>query len=108
MASSDPELEGLIGKGVQLCRISHPELHFEELADLGSLPGLRIGCRRVWRLKGTGVLYALLTLPYKDEELILVRAAGLDWTEWDWGHLAEIADGCRWRGPGLDGRWIDS
>lgn len=108
MASSDPDLEGLIGKGVQLFRIRHPELHFEELADLGPLPSESIGGRRVWRLTGTDAIYALLILLYKDEELILVRAAGRDWTEWDWGHLAEIADECRWRGPGLDDRWIDS
>jgi hypothetical protein len=100
-------LESRIGIGVQLFRIRHPLRHFEEVADLGPLHEKLIGGRRVWRLRATGVFYALLEIPFKDEEQILVRAPDGDWGAWDWGALAMVAEGCRWRGPDLDDRWID-
>jgi hypothetical protein len=101
------DLEQHIGKGVQLFRVRFAERHFEELADLGPLNERMIAGRRVWRLKGTGTIYALLTIPYKDEEKILVKVDNPEWTEWNWGQLAEIAEECRWSGPDLDKRWID-
>jgi hypothetical protein len=101
------DIEQRIGKGVQLFRVRFAERYFEELADLGPLNERMIAGRRVWRLKGTDTTYALLTIPYKDEEKILVRVDNPEWTEWNWEQLAEIADGCRWKHPALEKKWID-
>jgi len=101
------KLSEAIGKGVQLFRIRKPMRHFEELADLGSMSDVMIAGRKVWRLKGSKIHFALLSIPYKDVEDILVRADSPDWSEWNWKALAEIADGCRWRGPKMDTRWIN-
>ena len=57
--------------------------------------------------RGTDIYFALLTIPYKDEEDLLVRANCPDWDSWEWNELAKIAEGCRWRGPKLDARWIN-
>lgn len=43
---------------------------------------------------------------YKDHEEILVRATSADWQSWDWVALAAVADGCRWRGPEVDERYV--
>lgn len=70
-----------IGAGVQLFRIRHPTLFFKEVAKL---PGMRDECiaeRRVWKVKDEDAYYALLTIPYKDEEKILVRAPSANWEE---------------------------
>jgi hypothetical protein len=100
-------IEERMGRGVQLFRIRHPGRHFEQLADLGPLHGSLIGGRRVWRIRGTDVFYALLVLPFEGDEEILVRAPDGEWEEWDWAALAAAAEGCRWRGPELDARWVD-
>jgi hypothetical protein len=95
-----------VGSGVQLFRIRHPKLFFKEVA---TLPGMRdesIVERRVWKVKDEDVYYALLTIPYKDEEKILVRAPNANWEEWDWKQLASQADACRWKGPSLDSRYV--
>ena len=100
------ELAQRIGLGVQLFRIRHPERFFEQVADLGPMFEESIGRRRVWRPRETPFFYPLLTIPYKTEEEILVRAHDGGWQSWDWRRLAETADGCRWRGPDQDARWI--
>jgi hypothetical protein len=100
------DLEQRIGKGVQLFRVRFVRWHFKKIADLGPLHDKMISGRQVLKLKGTDALYALLTIPYKDEEIILVRADNPDWAQWDWEQLARIASECRWRGPHLDKRWI--
>jgi hypothetical protein len=107
MITSQHDLAAKIGRGVQLFRIRHPKRRFEEIADLGGLPEAMIVGRRVWRLRETHIYFALLTIPFKDEEDLLVRAEGADWSSWDWAELATIADQCRWRGPQIDERWID-
>jgi hypothetical protein len=101
------DFERRIGPGVQLFRIRHPERHFVELADLGPMNDASIAGRRVWLLEASGAFYALLTLPFEDEEEILSRAPDGDWEKWDWEALAVAAEACRWRGPDLDERWID-
>jgi hypothetical protein len=107
MSDSPHDLAAKIGRGVQLFRIRNPKRHFEQVADLGGLPEATIGGRRVWKLRDTDIYFALLTIPYKDEEDLLVRAEGADWDSWDWSILARIADECRWRGPQIDERWIN-
>lgn len=99
-------LEKAIGRGVQLFRVMSPSQHFEEITELPALTKYYIGRRRVWKAKSEEAWYALLTIPYKDEEEILVRAPDSNWSEWDWENLAKIADGCRWRGPQLDSRIV--
>ena len=91
-----------LGEGAQLFRIREPERHFVELADLGPATEDMIGGRRVWECRACRRLFALLRLPYKDEEDILVRAEGLHWERWDWRALAGTADRCRWRGRYVD------
>jgi hypothetical protein len=61
----------------------------------------------VWKLRDTNIYFALLTIPYKDEEDLLVRVEGADWNSWNWVALAKTADECRWRGPQTDDRWIN-
>jgi hypothetical protein len=107
MNTAQQDLAARIGRGVQLFRVRHPDRYFEELANLGGLPEAMIGDRRVWRLRDTEVFFALLTIPYNDEENLLVRADSPDWNSWDWSELAKVADGCRWRGPEKDAKWIN-
>jgi hypothetical protein len=97
-----------IGLGVQLFRIRDPGSRFEALADLGALPAATIGGRWVWRCRGCGALYALLRLPFKDEEDILVRSRSSadDWGSWDWQHLAELAEQSRWQGPRFEKAYV--
>jgi hypothetical protein len=47
-----------------------------------------------------------MRIPYKDEEEIIVRPGSNDSERWDWRSLAQIADGCRWRGPTTDPRYV--
>jgi hypothetical protein len=47
-----------------------------------------------------------MRIPYKDIEEILVRVESPDWQNWDWEALANVADGCRWRGAYLDERYV--
>jgi hypothetical protein len=100
------KISDAIGSGVQLFRVRSPEKHFVELAELSPLPELFVGRRRVWKTKEGEAWYAVLTIPYKDEEEILVRAPHGRWEEWDWKVLAAIADGCRWRGSQIDSRHV--
>jgi hypothetical protein len=95
-----------IGRGVQLFRVRAPRKHFVELTELSPMFQLCIGRRRVWKAKKEEAWYALLTIPFKDEEEILVRAPGPNWEEWDWQDLVSQADACRWRGPNLDPRYV--
>jgi hypothetical protein len=83
-----------VGAGVQLFRIRLPLKHFRELRDLGA--------RKVWQCLACDQFYALMRLPYKSEEDILVRAPHGDWQSWDWEALARAADGCRWAGSTAD------
>lgn len=107
MSTPQHDLAAKIGRGVQLFRIRHPKRHFDEIADLGGLPDAMIGGRKVWKLRETDVYFALLTIPYKDEEDLLIRAEGSDWGSWDWCALARIAGECRWRGPQIDEKWMN-
>lgn len=95
-----------VGEGVQLFRIKSPKRHFEEIEELPPKTELYISRRRVWKAKSGDAWYALLTIPYKDEEEILVRAPSADWSDWDWKALADQADRCRWRGASLDARYV--
>src|SRR5262245_53493316 len=107
MNRSQHYLAAKIGRGIQLFRIRQPKRCFEEIADLGGLPEAMLAGRRVWRLRETNIYYAVLTIPYKDEDDVLVRVEGSNWDSWDWSHLARVADECRWRGPQIDERWIN-
>lgn len=103
---STPIVTDAIGEGVQLFRIKSPKLHFDEVTELPPKYDLYIGRCRVWKAKGEDSWYALLTIPYKDEEEILVRAPSAEWSEWDWKALADKADRCRWQGSSIDPRYV--
>ena len=92
MNSSQHDLAAKIGRGVRLFRIRHPKRHFDQIADLGGLPGLMIGGRKVWKLRETDIYFALLTIPYTDEEDLLIRAEGSVLE----GQSLRV-DLCRWR-----------
>ena len=97
-----------IGLGVQLFRIREPARRFETIATLGPLPSEMIGGRWVWKCRSCGALFALLRIPFRDEEDILVRSRSNsdDWTSWDWKRLAELAEQSRWQGPALDKSYV--
>ena len=100
------KLSDTIGRGVQLFRIRKPTQYFIEVAQLPSMPQLAISDRRVWKARDEEVWYGLLTIPYADEEQILVRGPHDRWDQWNWKALAEVAESCRWRGPDLDQRYV--
>ena len=91
-----------LGDGAQLFRIRDPQRCFEQVADLGPATQDMIGGRWVWRCRSCGAHFALLRIPYKDEEDILVRALDPHWDRWEWRALADAADRCRWRGRHVD------
>jgi hypothetical protein len=93
-----------LGPGAQLFRVRHPRRHFEEVADFGPSLDAMIRGRRVWKCRRCGGLFALLRLPFRDEEEILVRMHAPDWTSWDWPALANRAEALRWRGPDVEPR----
>ena len=95
-----------VGRGVQTFRIRHPRRLFKVVADAGSDPALFLDGRAVWACRLCGRMFAWLRICYKDHEEILVRADSSHWESWDWAALAEVADTCRWRGPGRDERYV--
>lgn len=103
---SSARVSDAIGRGVQLFRVRSPERHFVEIAELPALQTLCIGRRRVLKARSENVWYALLTIPYKDEEEIIVRGPSAQWENWDWAELADVADSCRWRGVGSAPRYV--
>ena len=65
------------------------------------------GGRWIWRCRGCGALFALLRIPYRDEEDILARSRySGDWHTWNWKHLADLAEQSRWRGLDYDKRYV--
>jgi hypothetical protein len=100
------EIAATIGDGAQLFRVRKPDKYFLEHNDLPGIPELWIDRRRVWQIKDSDFWYALLSIPFKNIEDILVRAPDSDWQSWDWKNLADIASGCRWRGSDLDSRYV--
>lgn len=104
--ASAAKVSDAIGRGVQMFRVRAPEEHFIELAELPALPTLSVGRRRILKARNENVWYALLTIPYKDEEEIIVRGPDAQWEDWDWAELAGIADSCRWRGVGSAPRYV--
>jgi len=100
------EIVAAIGDGVQLFRVRNPDKYFLKQIDLPGIPEFWIDRRQVWKIKDSDFWYALLGIPFKDIEDILVRAPDSDWQRWDWKSLADIASGCRWRGPELDSRYV--
>lgn len=95
-----------IGRGVQLFRVRVPNEHFIEIAELPALSTPPMGRRRILKVRDENVWYALLTIPYKDEEEIIVRGPSAQWEDWDWRELAAIADSCRWQGVGSAPRYV--
>jgi hypothetical protein len=81
-------------------------LLFRRIARLGGVFEQSIGSREVWQCRRCGQLFAVMRIPFKDEEEIAVRAENPDWAAWDWSSLADIANRCRWRGPSLDERYV--
>jgi hypothetical protein len=71
--------------------------YFEAVATLGPLTAESMGGRWIWRCLGCGQHFALLRLPFKDEEDILVRGESRAWSEWDWPAMAATAERCRWK-----------
>jgi hypothetical protein len=97
-----------IGKGVQTFRVRWltRRFLFRRVAHLGGIYEQYIGSRQVWQCRRCGQMFAVMRIPFNDEEEILVRAESPDWAAWDWGALADIAGRCRWRGPSLDERYV--
>lgn len=95
-----------IGQGVQTFRIHRPSVWFKRVAELSPAPQLWLSARSVWTCLYCGQFFAWMRIPYKDEEEIIVRAETNDYANWDWAKLSKAADDCRWRGPGLDVRYI--
>ena len=94
-----------LGEAKQLFRIRHPKRYFEQVATLDPLPAESIGGRWIWRCLGCEQCFALLRLPFKDEEDILVRGDGREWIEWDWRAMAATAEHCRWSGTD-EGKYV--
>lgn len=92
--------QSAVGAGKPLFRLDAGL--FREVKDLGPLKEKMIGGRKVWACRACERPYALLRLPYKDEEDILVLPSVQDPELWDWEKLADQADRCRWTGPGGD------
>ena len=95
-----------VGLGVQTFRIRDPRRLFELVADIGSDYAHFMDAREVWACRNCGQKFAWMRIPYKDFEEILVRGQSPDWETWDWPALVNIADDCRWRGPGHDERFV--
>lgn len=97
-----------VGRGVQTFRIRHPEHVFEVVADIGSDPTQFLDGRAAWTCRRCGQMFAWMSILCKDHEEIVVRAPSPDWQSWDCAALADIADGCRWRGSTSDERYVVS
>lgn len=95
-----------IGPGVQTFRIRKPLTYFECVEQLPGIPELWLSARAIWACRRCGRRFAWMRIPYKDEEEIIVRPGSNDSERWDWRSLAQIADGCRWRGPTTDPRYV--
>jgi hypothetical protein len=95
-----------IGRGVQTFRIRDPQRFFDVVADAGSDHAHFLDARIVWACRLCGQKFACMRISYKDIEEILVRVESPGWQSWDWETLANVADGCRWRGPERDARYV--
>jgi hypothetical protein len=95
-----------ISVGAQLFRIRDPESLFDIVEELEPDHSKYISTRAIWICKHCGDLFAYLKIPYKDEEEIIVRALNDNPATWDWSELVDLAGTVRWRGPGLDKRWV--
>lgn len=93
-----------LGDGVQLFRVRHPLEHFLEVADMGEDFANMIVSRKVWRCRNCDQLFALLRIPFKAEEEILVKLQDGS-TDFDWNVLAEKAATLRWQGS-LEGKYL--
>ena len=97
-----------IGRGVQTFRIRllTRRMLFRRVQRLPGAFEQCISSREVWECRRCGDLFAVMSIPFKVEEEIIVRAENADCAAWDWGALADIAGRCRWRGPSLDERYV--
>ena len=95
-----------VGRGVQLFRIRDPGQCFAMVVDLGPDYEESLGARQVWTCRTCGAPFAVMRIPFKSEEDVLVRAPISHWQNWDWSSLAGIAANCGWRGPSLDRRYV--
>jgi len=95
-----------ISTGVQTFRIRDISADFEKVADLKPDLANSLDRRSVWACRGCGQHFACIEVPFKDAEEFLIRMNSPDWQAWNWSALPAIAEGCRWRGPQLDARFV--
>ena len=98
-----------IGSAVQVFRVRRlsRSLLFRSVVRVRvSLPGCAEG-REVWICRQCGQLFARMNIVFdKTREDVIVRAPQNKWQTWDWQLLADNADDCRWRGSGVDKRYV--
>ena len=95
-----------IGRGVQTFRIRQPDILFRVVQVLSADREHFLNAREVWACRVCGTYFAWMQIPFKDFEDILVRCESAEWPEWKWETLVEIATECRWRGPGVDEKYV--
>lgn len=84
-----------IGQGVQTFRVRWLTrcLLFRDIARLDGVFEQCVGYRQVCQCRRRGHLFAVMLIPFKDEEEIMVRGESSDWEAWDWSALADVAVG---------------
>lgn len=87
-------------------RIRFPRIKFRVIERLAPLLERQIDSRQVWACRKCGQLFAVVRLPLKDLEEIVVRPGSQDSSGWDWEEIAAVAAGVRWRGSSNEARFI--
>ena len=95
-----------IGSGVQTFRIRWARFKFRVVQRLPPIRESLIESREIWSCRRCGRLFAIVRVPFKDLEEILVRPTTQVPSEWDWNSIAAAAESVRWRGPGDEPRVV--
>jgi hypothetical protein len=93
-----------IGAGVQTFRIRWARLKFRVVERLPPLREELIESRAIWACRRCGRMFAVVRIPFKDLEEILVRPTFQAASDWDWNAIASTAESVRWRGPAYEPR----
>ena len=99
-------LSKAIGDGIQTFRIRNFDQHFSVVEDLGPDRANWVKSRKIVKLNGEDIFYALVEVYYKDYEEFVVRIT-TDLESINWKDIADRTEKYRWRGPGLDSRYIN-
>jgi hypothetical protein len=106
MVSSMDNLSKAIGDGVQTFRIRNFDQHFSIVEDFGPDYADYLESGKIVKLIDEDILYALVRVPYKDMEELMIRIT-TDINSINWREIADKTEYCRWRGPELDQRYIN-